>query len=95
MRLDAGVATSVRLPPVLRRFAGGNAALDVEAGGVGEVLERLCVRWPELRERLLGAEGRLHPYLALFCNGVALPHTAETVLGEGDVLEIVAAAGGG
>ena len=95
MRWDAGVGATVRLPPVLRRFAGDQTALQVEPGGVGEVLERLCGRWPELRERLLGADGRVHPYLALFCNGVELSHTGEEVLGDDDVLEIVAAAGGG
>lgn len=88
---------TVRLPEFLRRFAGGERAVLASGATVGAVLADLVRRHPELGVRLLGRDGALASHLVAFRNGTSLPRdgTAAAPLGDGDILEIHAAASGG
>lgn len=83
----------LRIPEVLRRYAGGTAELMVHGATVAEALDDLFRVWPELRSRVLDADGDVLPYLRLFRNDGEVALSAP--LADGDLLEIFAAAGGG
>ncbi len=83
------VAMKLLVPPVLREYAGGSE-LDVTGATVAEALAGV----PEaLRVRVLDGQGRVFPYLLLFCNDEET--TLEARVEPADVIEIVAAAEGG
>jgi molybdopterin converting factor small subunit len=91
------MALTVRLPEFLRRYAGGVREEPVAGGTVGEALQDLVRRYPDLGVRLLDGSGTLPSHLVAFRNGASLPREGAmgTVLGDGDILEIHAAASGG
>ncbi len=88
---------TVRLPEFLRPYGGGERSHVVEGTTVGEALGDLVRRHPDLGVRLLDRNGALFAHLVAFRNGSSLPHAGlmATALGDGDVLEIHAAASGG
>ena len=86
----------IRIPPVLRPEAGGNRALDVEAGTVREALDALVDLYPALRGRIF--EGDSVPsFLNVFVDGedVRLAGGLATpVQGGSKILLLPAVAGG-
>jgi molybdopterin converting factor small subunit len=88
---------TVRLPEFLRRFAGGERSHAVNGATVGEVLRDVVRLHPELGVRLLDRGGTMFAHLVAFRNGSSLPREGlmATALGDGDVIEIHAAASGG
>lgn len=87
----------LRLPTVLRPYAGGREALEIAAPTVGAAFDTLFRDHPTLRERIVDESGTVRPYLVLFRNGELLPRDGllEADLEPDDQLEIVAAAEGG
>ena len=87
----------VRIPAALRSFADGVHELGASPGTVGEVLEQLRDRHPQLVQRLLTPEGELRPFVNVFLGrtsvrslqGLATPVPA------GAVLSILPAVAGG
>jgi molybdopterin converting factor small subunit len=88
---------TVRLPEFLRRYAGGGREVPAAGSTVGDALGDLVRLHPDLGVRLLDRGGALASHLVAFRNGTSLPREGlmATVLGDGDVLEIHAAASGG
>jgi hypothetical protein len=60
---------SIRLPQVLRKYAGDLEFIEVTAGTVAGAVRAAVAEHPDLEIRLLNAEGRLHPHLLLFVDG--------------------------
>jgi molybdopterin converting factor small subunit len=87
----------VRLPAVLRPYAGDAAELHVAAGTLAQVLEQLAARHPQLLARVLTPDGRLRPFVNLFVgrtNARALQGLA-TDVPAGTVVSILPAVAGG
>ena len=87
----------VRVPAVLRPFAGGADELRVAAGTLGQVLEQLAARHPQLVPRVLTPDGRLRPFVNLFIdrtNARVLQGLA-TVVPAGATVSILPAVAGG
>ena len=61
------MTVTVQIPAVLRRYSAGEPDVPVEAATVGEALERLFERHPELRARVLDDAGDLYPYRFARC----------------------------
>jgi molybdopterin molybdotransferase len=87
----------VRLPAALRHYADGSEYLEVEAGTVAEALEAACRRHPDLRVRVLGEVGLVHPHLALFVGErpVEREDAAGTPVAPGDVITVLVGVAGG
>jgi molybdopterin synthase sulfur carrier subunit len=88
---------TVKIPPVLRPQAGGQA--EVEAGGstVGEVLRTLTDAHPETKTQLFGVEGDLNRYVNVYLNDedVRVLDGLETGVSDGDTVVILPAMAGG
>ena len=58
----------IRIPPVLRPDAGGNRAIQTDAGTVREALAELVAQHPGLESRVLEGNG-VPSYLNVFVDG--------------------------
>jgi molybdopterin converting factor small subunit len=69
---DRRTPVIVRLPGVLREFAGGAREIDVPLGSpatVGELLAAVDAGWPLLGRRLHDEQGRLRAHVRLYVDG--------------------------
>ena len=98
VRPDRAVMTAVRLPPVLRQYAG-----DAEAGR--RVRRARWARWsadlvdrhPGLRDQLLTSDGQLHRFVNVYLNGQDVRYLSglDTPVGERDTVIVLPAMAGG
>jgi molybdopterin molybdotransferase len=88
---------TVRLPSALRKYAAQADFIDLDGSSVDEVLRRLVSEYPELRIRLFGDSGSLHPHLMVFCSDseVAREDLASTPVEAGDRIDVLIAISGG
>ena len=87
----------VNIPSPLRPLTGGAAEVQVEAADVAALIVALEDRHRGLRERLLGADGKLRSYVRIFVNDedVRFLEGTGTALRPGDTVAIVPAVAGG
>ena len=87
----------VAIPETLRRYGGNLARLETVCGPLRTVLSDLCRQHPTLGDRLLTTEGHLMAHLAVCLHGELVPRDAmpETLVQDGDLLEIMFIASGG
>ena len=89
--------STVRLPSVLRQHAGGERAIEVEAGTVGDAVQALVGRHPGLAEQLLTPQGELHRFVNVYLNGQDVRYLdgLSTKVGERDEIRLLPAIAGG
>ena len=87
----------ISIPPTLRRFCGGEDAVRVKAGSVGDALGQLHARFHGIRERLCDDSGRIRGSVLVFVNDEDIRFLAEqaTPLRPGDHVSIIPAFAGG
>ena len=90
------MAVRVSIPTALRQFAGGNGAINVEAGTVGEALQSLVQQHPDLGNQLMN-NGELRNFVNVYLNDddVRYLQGMETPIGDRDELSIIPAIAGG
>jgi molybdopterin converting factor small subunit len=57
---------NVRIPPVLRQVTDQQTQLEADGASLGEALEQLFERYPDLRERMLDADGQLQRFVNVY-----------------------------
>ena len=89
--------TRVRIPPVLRTQVNGQKEVEAAGSTVGEVVNDLVARYPQMSEQLFGADGGLHRFVNVYLNGqdVRYLQLLDTPVGERDALIILPAMAGG
>jgi molybdopterin synthase sulfur carrier subunit len=87
----------VNLPTPLRRMAGHQSQVEVEAATVAELLERLEASYPGMGEKLLDETGAVRKYINLYVNDedMRFLEGQATRLQPGDTVSIVPAIAGG
>jgi molybdopterin converting factor small subunit len=87
----------VKVPAVLRAYVDDAREVRVAAGTVGEVLQRLATRHPQLLHRVLSPEGELRPFVNVFVDrdSVRGLQGLATPVPPGAVVSIVPAVAGG
>ncbi len=87
----------VRLSGALAAAAGGQRAVSLRAATVGQALSALEDRYPALRPRLRGPDGRLRPHILLFLDSAEIRARGgeETPVSPGDELLVLAVLEGG
>ena len=84
----------VHLPPTLPSlYADLPRRLEIEAGTVGEVIERLDARWPGLRDRLCEPGPALRTHINVYVDRERA--ALETPLEAGSRVDVIAAISGG
>jgi adenylyltransferase/sulfurtransferase len=91
------MAVTVLIPTPLRPYVGGRDAVEVEAGNVGEVLERLTGEHAALRAHLFGPDGQLRSFVNVYVNDRDIRTLArrETPVAPGDTVSIIPSIAGG
>lgn len=89
--------TTVRIPPVLRTHVGGEKQIEARGETVGEILNDVVQRHPQMGTQLLSDEGGLHRFVNVYLNGqdVRYLQLLDTPVGERDALIILPAMAGG
>jgi len=91
------MAVTVLIPTPLRPFVGGRDAVELEAGSVGELLDRLTGQHAELKPHLFGTDGRLRSFVNVYVNDRDIRQLAqrETPVRPGDTVSIIPSIAGG
>ena len=87
----------VRLPTILRQYAGGQATVKANGETVGAVLDDLVLQFPQLRGQVVTDEGALHKFVNVYVNDddVRYLGNLDTKVGDHDVVSILPAVAGG
>ena len=88
----------INIPTPLRAYTGGEQTVSVPGATVGDTLEALTGAYPELRQHLYTAEGKLRSFVNLYLNDEDiryLPQKEATPVEESDELSIVPSIAGG
>ena len=88
--------TTIRIPTPLRPYTGGNSAIIVSGGTVGEALADLTRLHPQLRPHLYDGE-ELRSFVNVYLNkeDVRGLQGSETAVAEADTLMIIPSIAGG
>ena len=91
------MALKVLLPVALRHLTGNRDEVELSGESVGEVIDGLVRRFPELKPHLLNDEGQVRNFVNLYINDEDVRYLQEdrTPVKEGDVLSIVPSIAGG
>ena len=87
----------ILIPTPLRRFTDGADTLELDGATVGEVLGALTTRFPDLRQNLYGAEGKLRSFVNVYLNDEDIRYLGKDTakVNNGDVITIVPSIAGG
>jgi len=88
---------TIRIPPVLRPYVGGEKELSAEGSSVGQILQAVANQYPDTESQLFTADGQLNRYVNVYLNDedVRVLDGLETSVGSGDTLVILPAMAGG
>ncbi len=88
---------TVKIPPVLRASVGGEKEVGASGANVGEVLRDLASSHPATEGQLFSADGDLNRYVNVYLNDedVRVLDGLDTVVADGDTLQILPAMAGG
>lgn len=91
------MSLKVVIPTPLRKFTGGAEAVEVDAGTVQEVLDRLDAKYPGFRASVCDETGSLRRFINIYINGedVRFLENLSTRVSDGAEIAIVPAISGG
>ena len=88
---------TIKIPPVLRPFVGGEREVSASGENVGEILRDLAANHPATESQIFSADGELNRYVNVYLNDedVRVLDGLDTGVGSSDVLVILPAMAGG
>src|ERR1700749_3339906 len=91
------MAVIVFIPTALRQFAGDRQEIAVDAGTVGDVLDKVTSEHAELRRHLYTEQGALRNFVNVYVNDDDIRHAQklDTPVKDGDTVSIIPAIAGG
>ncbi|WP_446744682.1 MoaD/ThiS family protein [Silvibacterium acidisoli] len=88
----------IHIPTPLRAYTDRQDAVSVNAATLGEALDELTTKHPDLKKHLYSEEGKLRAFVNVYLNDEDiryLPEKESTKVGEGDALSIIPSIAGG
>lgn len=87
----------VRLPTVLRQYAGGQSSVKANGATIGEVLEDLVRQFPPMAGHVVTEEGTLHKFVNVYRDDDDIRYLdkLETKVEDHSVITILPAVAGG
>jgi molybdopterin converting factor small subunit len=83
------MSVEINLPPVLQAMVGDIRQIDVTGGTVGECMEALVQKYPQLKSKLFNRKNSLPNGINIFVNGEnAYPQPLSKKVKEGDKVYI-------
>ena len=90
-------SVTVRIPPPLRKYTGGQEEVTASGSTVSALISDLETRHAGIRDRLLDEEGRLRRFVNVFVNDedCRFLKDLETEIAGGETISVVPAIAGG
>jgi molybdopterin converting factor small subunit len=91
------MAVTLKLPTVLARSAGGQTVHEARGATVGDVVNEVAGRFPELSPRLRDAKGQPYPYVIFYVGDedIRFQQGFATPVADGAEITVVPAIAGG
>ncbi len=91
------MSVTVKLPTILRKFAGNEARVGADGATLGDVLGDLETRYPGITKNVIAEDGGLHRFINVYVNNEDVRYlgSLETPIAEGDTVSILPAVAGG
>ena len=91
------MSVEVRIPTVFRKFTGGNATVELEAGTVGQLIDRLEADFPGFKSQVMTDECQLHRYVNVYVNDEDARYLEklDTKVTDGDTVSLLPSVAGG
>ena len=91
------MSATVKIPTSLRGLTDGSSEVDIPTGQLGEALDDLTSRYPDLGERLIGEDGRPRRFVNIFVadDDIRFLDGLDTDVTDGQVVTILPAVAGG
>lgn len=88
---------TIRIPTPLRKFAGDQASVEVDAGTIQGAVDALVERYGDLSNQILGDDGKVRRFVNVYLNDedIRFLDSFETPVEEGDEISIIPAIAGG
>ena len=88
---------TVIIPTPLRKFTNQTAKLNIEAGTVGEIIEKITFDFPDLKKHLLDKDGAIRSFVNVFAgdDDIRDLQKEKTPVTNSTVISIVPAIAGG
>lgn len=88
---------TIRIPPVLRPYVGGEKQLNADGSSVGQILKSVADEYPDTQSQLFSDDGQLNRYVNVYLNDedVRVLDGLDTSVGDSDTLVILPAMAGG
>jgi sulfur-carrier protein len=89
--------STIKIPPVLRSYTGGEREVAADGNTVGDVLRDLTSRHPDTGGQLFADDGQLNRFVNIYLNDedVRVLEGLDTSVGPKDTLVILPAMAGG
>ena len=87
----------ILIPTALRQFTGQQDAVEVSGNTVGEVLQRLTAKFPDVRKNLFNEQGKLRSFVNVYVNDEDVRYLDKdaTKIAANDTVSIVPSIAGG
>jgi molybdopterin synthase sulfur carrier subunit len=91
------MSVTVKLPTILRKFAGNEARVGADGATLRDVLGDLETKYPGITKNVLADDGGLHRFINVYVNDEDVRYlgSLETPVAEGDTVSILPAVAGG
>lgn len=91
------MSVKVLIPTALREYSDNQDTVEMHGRIVGELLQNLTGRFPDLRKHLYGKDGEIRDFVNVYVNDddIQTLRSDETVVNDGDVVSIVPSVAGG
>ena len=91
------MSVRVKLPTILRKYAGGEAQVSADGGTLRDVLTNLEDTYPGITKNVLTEDGGLHRFINVYVNDEDVRYlgSLETAVSDGDVVSLLPAVAGG
>ena len=89
--------SKIHIPTPLRQYVGKQSTVEVKAGTVGEAMNALVAKHPDVRRHLYTDDGKLRAFVNLYVNDEDIRYLQKegTAVHEGDNISIVPSIAGG
>ena len=85
------MAVEIRIPTVFRRYTEGLSVIEVNPGTVGDLIDQIETRFPEMKGQLVTEDGELHRFVNVYLNDedVRYLEKLDTKVSDGDSVSLL------
>jgi molybdopterin synthase sulfur carrier subunit len=91
------MSITIRIPPPLRKFTGGEQSIEVKAANLVEVFNALEDKYPGIKQNLCAEDGTPHRFMNIYVNDEDIRFLGgiEYAFQDGDEVLLIPAIAGG